>query len=85
MYNRNFLYNLRRILRGRDLSNEEKCMVERDLNLGIKLWKPLRKLYRQDLISSLLPKPERAFLLSNTISVLNIATSFYCKKQIRAH
>ncbi len=45
-----------------------------------KIWKPLHRLYQQQLFISALPELLQKKILSNSIFVLNISTQFFCRK-----
>lgn len=75
-----FFEDLASVLRSSSLSEiEQQCQFE-DQQMDTKMWRPLRKLYRQHLFNSLLPLEIRNTVKLNSISVLNISTSFFCRK-----
>lgn len=77
---RQMLSQLRAMFRGSHLTSEEQRREQKDEALGSKLWKPLRRLYRQHLYYQTLPDGLRQEVEEETISVMNVSTNFFCKK-----
>ncbi len=77
---RQMLSQLRAMFRGGHPDAEERRREQKDEAFGSKLWKPLRRMYRQHLYYQTLPNDLRERVEGETVSVMNVSTNFFCKK-----